>query len=354
MDRCLLIGNGLNRCLKDGPAWGNLLQKTADRLGVEYEESISMPLEFERIINSYLSKAPDISMLQVLFDAVRNDYIEGLNAKSSGKNTRMISYLERKKTINSMGTVFAIIKADIAGQVAHIDLPKDALHRKIPALKPNAILTTNYDFLLEKAFDDKYTYNGHINGNTKYITHPTAQIDSAEFYHIHGIATHPVSICLGYEHYMDMVTVLRNSLNRNTGTGNWIQRVLAKEEKPENTWAERFFTSDIAILGLGLTECESDLWSLLTQRAYLYYTNRYGIRDIMKNNIVFYDVLNGVKKKKPEDEQYRIQDNLRKQKLHKLMEGEHIIVRQYTIGKDCGSYPEAYEKAIEDIKKDWF
>ena len=54
MDRCLLIGNGLNRTLKHSIPRGDLLKDVSEQLGTEYYQDIPLPLEFERIINSYL------------------------------------------------------------------------------------------------------------------------------------------------------------------------------------------------------------------------------------------------------------------------------------------------------------
>lgn len=56
MDNCLLIGNGLNQCLEGGIPWGNLLKDIAEERAVNYCPDISMPLEFERIVNNCLKK----------------------------------------------------------------------------------------------------------------------------------------------------------------------------------------------------------------------------------------------------------------------------------------------------------
>lgn len=56
MDKCLLIGNGLNRCLEHSIKWGELLRKIADDYGVSYNGQIPMPIEFEYIANQIFEK----------------------------------------------------------------------------------------------------------------------------------------------------------------------------------------------------------------------------------------------------------------------------------------------------------
>ncbi|MBR3098433.1 MAG: hypothetical protein IKH18_02510 [Clostridia bacterium] len=353
MENCLLIGNGLNRCLKTSSAWGELLKKTADRLKVHYEEDISMPLEFERIVNEYMSKVKDAAVLQELYNEICKDYQKQLDSLGTGNKVRKIGYLDGKKTIRALDTVYSIIKADIAARIAHIELPPDAIHRKIPELNPDAVMTTNYEFLLETAFDDNYSYNGKIMGPPKSISRSTGVSGGVPFYHLHGITALPSTICLGFEHYMYNVTKLSKELNdegQYPSLGKKIVKILAGTEKPQGIWGEKFFTSNIAIIGLGLTECESDIWWLLTQRAYLYYTNRFGMKDYLKNQIVFYDVLDDIEKNDPQKEEWRKRANDGKRKLHKMMAQELITVKSYTIGKNCDSYEDAYDKIILEIK----
>lgn len=354
MENSLLIGNGLNRCLEGISAWGALLKDTAKLLKVSYEPDNSMPLEFERIINAYLTTERNPEELQYLYDSVRESYKKDLAELRKKKPVKPLSYLESRKTIKALDSIYGIVKAHFAAQIAHLDLPANAIHREIRKLNVQNVLTTNYDFLLEKAYDDNYIYDGRIKGNPKNITVPTGEIGNIPFFHLHGIAALPGSMCLGFDHYMDLASTLSEQLSKKeTDKPKWykISQIIEGTDTLENTWGRKFFTSNIAIVGLSLTECETDLWWLLTQRAYLYYTNQCGIRDLMKNKIVFYDVFDERKKDTDEETAKTVQSNLAKKRLHNLMEHELMTVETYTLGKDCDNYEQAYEKIFDDIRK---
>ena len=55
------------------------------------------------------------------------------------------------------------------------------------------------------------------------------------------------------------------------------------------TWAEYFFTKNIFIFGLGLYECDFDLWWLISYRAKLLQENTYQIN----NKIYYFNVKTG-------------------------------------------------------------
>ena len=315
MNNYLLIGNGLNRCLAGGIPWGSLLQNIADKYGVSYNPNITMPLEFERIVNEYLKSNP---------------------------------------LIDVPGTVINDIKCEIANMIREVNLPKGAIHYKLNGLDLKGILTTNYDLLLEKTFDDKYAYDGST--SKKYLFEKTGVVNTKCFYHLHGIADCPTSLCLGYEHYMGMVENLRKDLNtkkNNKPTEMAIKRILFGEEPANETWGELFYTSNIGIIGLELSESESDIWWLITHRASLYYSDYCSLRSDgrLSNTIIYYDILDQVKKDKDEDKEKRIHMEFAKKNKHKLLKNEHIEVKTVAIGKDCNSYEEAYSLIIEDIHK---
>ena len=65
---------------------------------------------------------------------------------------------------------------------------------------------------------------------------------------------------------------------------------LEKEDYKLDSWAKIFFTDDIHIVGLGLTQSEIDIWWLITYRAFLYYSNRFDARRLISNTIIYHDV----------------------------------------------------------------
>lgn len=310
MDKCLLIGNGLNRLLQNNNAWTDLLQDIANEYQIDYNSDIPMPLEFERIINLYLSR----------FQSPPNDL-----------------YLE--------------IKSKVAEKLKNEKLPQDALHFDLKNIKANAILTTNYDFLLEYIYNNKFEYNSDAK---KYLFNPTSTQQGVEFYHLHGMISNPKSICLGYEHYIGVVQHLRQELNTkkdNKKDQMAICQVLLGNEQPQNTWGERFYTSDIYILGFGLANCETDLWWLLTHRAYLYYSNYCGLKERITNNIVYFDIIDDKKLDNIADEIKRYRREIEQTNKHLLLEANHIKVKTYKLSQFDGSYSAAYKEIIQQISK---
>ena len=133
MDKTLLIGNGLNRTLKSSISWEDLLDDIANEYGVEHIDNLPMPLEFERIVNTIL-----------------------------------------RKSSNPSSRIYNDIKKKIANKVQDIKLPADAIQHELCAIPVNAIITTNYDYLLENAYNQDFSYKDakdkhHVCPNCGYI-----------------------------------------------------------------------------------------------------------------------------------------------------------------------------------------
>lgn len=300
METSLLIGNGLNRSLKHSISWSDLLKDIADEYHVPYNGSISMPLEFESIVNQYLDT------LSYPTDSV---------------------YLE--------------IKKKIAEKMSYTKLPQNAIHCELASLPLHSLMTSNYDNLLEYAFDPDYSYKG--SKNKKYLFDKTSTQNGIDFYHIHGHSDSPKTICLGYEHYMGVVEKMRSNINSPDKNGTKMKKILnalLEPEKQRKTWDERFYTDNIGIIGLGLSESEVDLWWLITHRAYLYYSNYFGIRKVLKNRIIYYDMLD---ESKPEELK-------QKKKIHYMLKNSHVEVRTLVKGIDCDNHEDAYRIIIQRIR----
>ena len=310
IEKCLFIGNGLNRCLKNSISWGKLLENIASDLEVSYCNDTPMPMEFERMANEYMAANP-----------------------------------ENKENVHD------IMKKTICERLNNVKLPPNAIHYKLSSLPLNAIITTNYDFLLEYIFNPEFN---SISGNKKYLFDKTSIQKGIAFYHAHGSANQSKSLCLGYEHYMGIVQKLRTELNtkeNNKKENMEIYKILSGESGRKDTWGERFYTSNISFIGFELNECEADIWWLLTHRAYLFYSNYCGVKSHLNNRIIFYDILDYKSNSNSDEEKKRIYRN-KKIMRHRLLEKENVLVRSYNIGKDCSSYEEAYEKIIDDIRKE--
>lgn len=310
MDKCLLIGNGLNRTLENSISWTDLLKDLSTELNTKHYEEIPLPLEFERIVNNYLEDSNDPTP-----------------------------------------EFYSKVKGSVIRKIKDTRLPENSVHKRLTEIKLDSILTTNYDFLLEYVFNDAYSHKGE--SNKKYFFESTSTQKGIKFYHLHGIAASAQSICLGYEHYVGIVEKLRSELNskaNNEASKMKIKQILFGDADKNNTWGEKFYTSDLDIIGFNLSDCEIDIWWLITHRAYLYYSNYYGLKDKIKNTITYHDVIDDKKRENVEEETIRYKKELLQKQKHILLSNNHIEVRTYSL-KEYGSYFSAYEEIFDELKR---
>lgn len=247
MDAAILIGNGLNRCYEGAIPWDALLQGIADDYSVVFNSANPFPLEFESLVNQILS-------------------------------------LENEPSVK----IYRDLKQRISRSVNEQRPERDSIHELfVSQLAAKHVLTTNYDYMLERSYSSIWTsYQLETEAKeTKYSLYRQTNIGPQSFYHIHGEARYPSTLCLGYEHYAGYLAKMREYLRATPNMPDRIKDVIPRKEK---SWLELFFTHDIYIVGLTLDPCEIDLWWLLTYRAYLYYSNDSGLKNIMKNKIVLY------------------------------------------------------------------
>lgn len=300
MHSTLLIGNGLNNCLKDSIKWSDLLEGIAKEYGVKYNGNIPMPLEFECIVNQIL------------------------------KNEEAPS-----------PKIYRAIKEKVAEKVNGITIGEKCIHHKLLRLPVDAIMTTNYDNLLEHIYNPEYKYSGDRKNTYRFDC--ISKQKGIPFYHIHGYADVPKTICLGYEHYMGVVENLRweiNTKENNEGGKMKIVQSLKDRSRLKDTWYERFYTDNISVVGLGLTESEVDLWWLITHRAYLFYSNYHDVRKELTNRITYYDIVD------PANQERLFQ----KKKIQYMLTNANVEVQTLNLGQDCSSYEDGYEMIFEMIK----
>lgn len=311
MQNCLVIGNGLNQCLPDGVSWGNLLEMVAEEYHIEYNPDLPMPLEFERIVNEIL-----------------------------------------KSRATPFGDIYDEVKGKIIEKIKDYILPSEAVHYRIKDLGIDAIITTNYDSLLEQVFDPTPTSESKPKAN-KYLEIPTSTVNGIKFYHAHGFYLKKGTICLGYEHYAGILQRLRDDFNSDTKEAKRkkIRQILDKTLDKTGKWGELFYTANIAIIGFGLWESEIDFWWLITHRAYLYYTNYEGIQEDMKNKVVYYDIVDDILRKDNAEEEIRISKYKQQQSKHSLLQGLHVEVKTYLLS-ECESYEQAYHRIFDDLGGD--
>jgi hypothetical protein len=181
------------------------------------------------------------------------------------------------------------IKSFIAEKIKRISPNK--VHELIKSLNPTDIITTNYDYTIEKSLGSSGSIlsdKGVVKQNLYSIFRHT-EGNGCKVWHIHGELNRPNSILLGYEQYSGQLQQMRNYIALGTGDAYKKQfppliKQLKKGKVDNNSWLDIFFTQDIHIVGLSLDFIELDLWWLLTFRARRVLENRFSIT----NKIVYY------------------------------------------------------------------
>jgi hypothetical protein len=177
---------------------------------------------------------------------------------------------------------------DIIKEVDKLEGDYRSLYSHFTSLPIKDILTTNYDYAIERTLVEEFKQE-----NNKFIKHTNetvvsknrhTELEGKNIFHIHGELAIPSSICLGTVHYAKNLSKIVESVTEETDGEVILKSSVFENEKLES-WAEFFFKSDIYIVGLSLAECDSDLWWLLTYRAFLISKGDTRIQ----NKIVFYE-----------------------------------------------------------------
>ncbi len=145
------------------------------------------------------------------------------------------------------------------------------------------ILTTNFDFVLEKVLNCEM-YRHRINGlraltdfypwDTYFSNYERDDpFNQFSIWHMHGQVNYKRSIKLGLNQYLLMVERAKN---------HFPDKNLETKLSRYQTWIRLFFEKDLVIFGLGLDEQEVFIRWLLLQRA------RYYKRHPELNNNIFY------------------------------------------------------------------
>lgn len=260
MEKAILLGNGLNRCSSKGISWGNLLEQIAVKHNIESCSDHSFPLEFERIVNSILEQSPKLS-------------------------TR----------------IYTQIKQEIADLINQGSLETNSLQSQYMNLPIDCILTTNYDTLLEAGIRQKNP-DDHVikvsNSERKYSVNRYHELTQKRIHYIHGEVSRPDSLCLGYEHYAGYLALIRKEMKSLFDEKEHRVFYQISNQRKHQHWMHYFFTHDLIIVGFGFSESELDLWWLITYRAYLFYSNWNQSAQLIRNRIVFYDLVpEGMKSK---------------------------------------------------------
>ena len=236
----LLIGNGLNRISPGSISWDDLLKKLIIASGVDHVEPGKKPLTF-------------------LFEEISHRMNGGANRPNIKK-----------------------LKCEVANVISELK-PGD-FHENFLRLNVEDILTTNYDYCLEKELDENFSRSVVTNKDTekKYSINRCNRAKDKYIWHIHGELDNGFTANTD-EHYPEHSIML--GFDQYQG---YLERIVKKVKSAsfdvlQDTWIKFLFTHNIHIVGLDLGVFETHLWWLLNFRAML--TAR---QHCIKNKIIFY------------------------------------------------------------------
>lgn len=201
----------------------------------------------------------------------------------------LIEFVGAKGRITRMNGQFPLFYEEIwahAGKANRSELEiKQFIAEKIKAIEPNGIhhglvelgctdiLTTNYDYSLERALREPLgaLKNEGVVTERDYSLFRHHTLADKRFWHLHGDQAHPASIALGYEHYAGYLQGMRNYVvsgvkYKDRNFDSLLQRMKTGPLE-QRSWLDVFFSRDVHVVGLGLDFVEIHLWWLLTYLA---------------------------------------------------------------------------------------
>jgi len=253
--KALLLGNGIN--LLDSTqsySWGQLLQELRASLGIDVDlENIfkPFPLAFE----------------------------EMLHQKPGDE-----SFKEKIKTLKQK--IRRSIDNQLLGKKGFNDY-----HSKVVNMGYDDILTTNYDYSLQKSVVNNFfkvkntlAVNKQEPKYSLKRCYKLSDIHSCRIWHIHGELFDSrslsekskyykeESIMIGYEHYASYLNLIQKKTIGLRGYQKEIedQSLMVRLTNKPNTspfWIDIFFTHNLDIVGQGLDFSENHLWWLINHRA---------------------------------------------------------------------------------------
>ena len=247
-NKALLLGNGINlldQNNEDKKSWGDVL----DDLGKEFDwknsnlkDHVPLPIAFESIYCQKIRKH---------------------------KETKEID-----------------LKREVQESLSQLGPNK--YHEKIANLGYQHILTSNYDYNLETAFEtkpDNQREKNHTRRETKFSLGRRYKLSESQVWHIHGELNVTNSIMLGHDHYSSYHSKIREELIKG-GISERIEKLKNwKKNSAEATWMDIFLSHDIDILGFGFDFSEYILWWLLEYRAKLKYCHKAKLNEITFHSI---------------------------------------------------------------------
>lgn len=225
MQPVFFIGSGLSRRYLNSPNWENLLMKIAEKVKCNYEklkdlydheyERIAQEMEyycFRHATQKDIDEKKRRNILRDLIAEIFEDYVKDYKKKkiieeNSGLDQEIYAQMEKIISIDKANNVTKIEKAaeEYQNICQKLKLCSDNFNKylEIDELKkvyPKAIITTNYDTMLEDIiFENKCNVHIGQEGVLSSMDEP----DKIDLYKIHGCVTKPDTIIITKDDYDD-------------------------------------------------------------------------------------------------------------------------------------------------------
>lgn len=232
-DDILFIGNGLNRVSNQGTAWDSSLDQLA-----------GTPETQDRDEGKIRKEKP----FTLWFEELRNRS-DRTNLKQTFAN-------------------------EILSKLEHNDL-----HKQVMSLDMQHILTTNYDYNLEKSLESERSFQkGYSSSSTAKETHYSLfrrkSVGSKYVWHIHGELANIGSIMLGHDQYTGyqhkIYSFLRDGVPTRSIDRNgcpYLSKFARSRRKYKGdvvSWVDLFIERNVHMVGFGLDYTENHLWNLIS------------------------------------------------------------------------------------------
>ena len=334
LPKALFIGNGINRVAPTAVSWGNLLEHLSAKFEIDIDLQNDLkpfPLAFEEML---------------------------IGNKGTNPNDRLKSM---KQHIGHLLTE------------ANTDASQLELHAKFMQCGILEIITTNYDYNLERsintAFDSQKKQLALNNQESKHSLYRGYRINQVTVRHIHGEVAHnrkitgkdhygEESIMIGFEHYADYALKIQDLVyglkdkRRYTNPEGILGRMALKQ--PIKSWPDLFFTHDVHFIGFTLDFSESHLWWILMQRQEI--IKKFSNDNSIRNRIVFHYPempLQSMDFACKDEAAFNIlyKGRLTQQKnkaVTDILKALHVVINPIK----CGSYLEFYDRVLEQVRTD--
>lgn len=333
IQKALFIGNGINRVVPAAVSWGSLLQNLSEKFGINIDlqnELKPFPLAFEEMLITKLGTHP--------YDALKD----------------MKQHIGQ--ILSQAGT----------------DASQLALHARVMQCGIPEIITTNYDYNLERSiladFESQKRQLALNNQESKHSLYRGYRVGGVAVRHIHGEVAHnrkvagsdhysEESIMIGFEHYADYALKIQDLVyglkdkRRYTNPDGILGRMALK--LPAKSWTDLFFTHDVHFIGFTLDFSESHLWWLLMQRQEI--SKKFSREDVIHNRIVFHypemplqlpDYV--CKDETAFNTLYRKRLAQQKNKaVTDILKALHVTINPIK----CDSYLEFYDRVLEQVRE---